>query len=416
MIQMLVLISLFLIPAYIFRFSIVGIPTNVFEIAVLVTFIYFVVSWIRNNRQFPQKYQKLKFGSIFAYLLLLASFISIFVADDRTRALGIFKGWFLVPIVLYFIIINTFDRAKIKYLSIPLYFSLITISFWAVLQKLGVISTLFYQVEDLGFADYLARFRAFGPFESPNYLAMFVVPMIFLSLPILELVRRRTDQILILTTFIFPLYALYASHSLGGLLAIGFATVSFLVFRLAKEGKIQTREEKRKLLTTILGLIIVAVIFSIIFSSISQETYSRNIRMEIYRYAGQLITTHPILGIGPGEFQQAVESISKSNAGFQLYGLSYALHPHNVYLAFWLNLGIAGLLFFLILLIYFFVKIGRSAGGVFLTSTLCAAMLAILVHGIVDTTYFKNDLSAIFWLILAQSLIVGAKNGQPSSQ
>ena len=253
MIQMLVLISLFLIPAYIFRFSIVGIPTNVFEIAVLVTFIYFVVSWIRNNRQFPQKYQKLKFGSIFAYLLLLASFISIFVADDRTRALGIFKGWFLVPIVLYFIIINTFDRAKIKYLSIPLYFSLITISFWAVLQKLGVISTLFYQVEDLGFADYLARFRAFGPFESPNYLAMFVVPMIFLSLPILELVRRRTDQILILTTFIFPLYALYASHSLGGLLAIGFATVSFLVFRLAKEGKIQTQEEKRKLLTTILG-------------------------------------------------------------------------------------------------------------------------------------------------------------------
>jgi len=230
----------------------------------------------------------------------------------------------------------------------------------------------------------------------------------------LELVRRRTDQILILSTFILPLYALYASHSLGGLLAFGFATVSFLAFRLAKEGKIQTPAEKRKLLTTIIGLIIAAAIFSIIFSSIGQETYSRNVRVEIYRYAYQLIKTHPLLGIGPGEFQPAVEKISISNEGFQLYGLSYALHPHDIYLAFWLNLGLAGLVIFLILVIYFFIKISRCAGSVFLTSAFCAAMVAILVHGIIDTTYFKNDLSTIFWIILAMSVIIGVRNGEPN--
>ena len=409
MIQILVLISLFLIPAYIFRLSFLGIPTNIFEVAIGIIFIYFLVSAIRNQR-------RLKFGSIFVYLLLLIAFISVFVAADRTRALGIFKGWFLTPIALYFVIINTFDRAKVKYLSVPLYLSLMAVSLWAALQKLGVISTLFYQVGDPGFADYIARFRAFGPFESPNYLAMFLVPMIFLSLPILELFRRRTDQVLILATFILPLYALYASHSLGGLLAFGFATVAFLAFRLAKEGKIQTREQKRNLITTIIGLIIAATIFAIIFSSIGSETLVRNIRMDIYHYSIELVKEHPVAGIGLGEFQQAVEKISASNTGFQLYGLSYALHPHNVYLAFWLSLGTAGLLLFLILLVNFFVKISRSAGGVFLISALCAAMVAILIHGIVDTTYFKNDLSAIFWLILAQSFIVGGKNGQPASQ
>jgi len=40
--------------------------------------------------------------------------------------------------------------------------------------------------------------------------------------------------------------------------------------------------------------------------------------------------------------------------------------------------------------------------------------LAILVHGIVDTTYFKNDLSAIFWIILAMSVIIGVRNGEPN--
>ncbi len=410
MTQVLVLISLFLIPAYIFRFSIFGIPTNVFEVAVGITFIYFIVSWFLNNQKKPENYHKLKSGSVFVYLLLFVAFISVFVAADRTRALGIFKGWFLVPIVLYFLIINTFGRAKLKYLSIPLYFSLIAVSVWAILQKLGVISTLFYQVGDSGFADYLIRFRAFGPFESPNYLAMFLLPMTFLSLPILELFKRRTDQTLILATFILPLFALYSSHSLGGLLAFGFATVSFLAFRLSKEGKIQTREQKIRLAYIIFALVAAAVIFSTIFSSIGQETYSRNVRVEIYRYAIQLVKSHPVLGIGPGEFQQSVENISKSNLGFQLYGLSYALHPHDIYLTFWLNLGIFGLLFFLIVVIYFFIKIGRSHGAVFLSSALCAAMIAVLVHGIIDTTYFKNDLSAIFWIIVAVSVIIGSRD------
>ncbi|PIS07344.1 hypothetical protein COT78_04275, partial [Candidatus Berkelbacteria bacterium CG10_big_fil_rev_8_21_14_0_10_43_13] len=32
---------------------------------------------------------------------------------------------------------------------------------------------------------------------------------------------------------------------------------------------------------------------------------------------------------------------------------------------------------------------------------LMMAMAAILIHGLFDTTYFKNDLSSIFWLIIA---------------
>ena len=34
-----------------------------------------------------------------------------------------------------------------------------------------------------------------------------------------------------------------------------------------------------------------------------------------------------------------------------------------------------------------------------------AALSAILIHGLVDTPYFKNDLSIIFWVLIALLII-----------
>lgn len=405
-----VFVSSLLIPAYIFRLSLFGIPTNAFEIAVAVTALVFIIEWIATKRS-----QKFDFGLWPVYILLAAAIIGTVIASDTTAALGILKGWFFVPAVLYLIIINSFDQKSIRKLSIPLFISLLLVSVWAVLQKLGIISTLFYQVGDAGFTDYLNRFRAFGPFESPNYLAMFLVPMTFLTLPVLGFFRTATDKVLIAAIYILPLFALYSSHSLGGLLAFGFGLISLLAFGLAKLYRARLVNSGRKIVTLAIALVIVAVGFAYIFSSISSETYSNAIRKDIYNYSIQLVKAHPVAGVGLGEFQRAVEVSSRGDAGFVLYGLAYAMHPHNVFLAFWLNLGLLGLLSFLYLLGSFFWRLGRRRGDILLLSSTFAAMVAILIHGLVDTTYFKNDLSAIFWLLLAISVILGAKNAANES-
>ena len=416
MVSYLVLICLFLIPFYIFRFSIFGLPTNIFEISTVITFLIFLGSEI--FKFLRQKKSKIEFsyGYLAAYFLLLFSAISVFFAEDRIRALGIFKGWFLVPAILYFRVLNLWKEKKVRQITIPIYISMIIVSIWAGLQKLGIISTFFYQVGDSGFSDYLSRFRAFGPFESPNYLAMYLVPAIFISLPILGYFKRTSDKILLGGLYILPLHALYASHSLGGLLAFGFAVISILSFGLTKEYRAKLLNSGTKVTVLALALIISAVAFSLIFSSVDKEIYSRNIRVEIYHYSGELIKTRPISGIGLGEFQDSVEEISKGNAGFQLYGLSYALHPHNLFLAFWLNLGILGFLSFLFLLWSYFRNLARRGGDLLFLASLFAAMIAILIHGIFDTTYFKNDLSVIFWLLLALSIIVGEKKDARSTK
>lgn len=420
MVTYLIYLCLFLVPAYIFRFSVFGLPTNVFEVAVGIAMLVFIVDKIllhlladQNDRN---KNHKIVFGLWPAYVLLLAAIIGVAIASDKTVALGILKGWFLVPAVLYFIIINSFDKKSIRNLSIPFFISLILVSIWAALQKLGVISTLFYQAGDSGFADYLNRFRAFGPFESPNYLAMFIVPVMFITLPILGFFRSTTDKILISTFYLLPLFALYASHSLGGLLAFGFGLLSLLAVLLAKTYRARLVNSGVKITSLALALIITAVGFAYIFSSISNDTYSNAIRRDIYHYSFELVRSHPLLGIGLGEFQKTVGDISISNVGFQLYGLSYALHPHNLFLAFWLNLGLLGIISFIYLLGSFFWRLGRRGGDILILSSAFAAMVAIMIHGLVDTTYFKNDLSAIFWLLLAISLISGVKNGTNGDQ
>ncbi|MEK7124040.1 MAG: hypothetical protein AAB851_04070, partial [Patescibacteria group bacterium] len=99
--------------------------------------------------------------------------------------------------------------------------------------------------------------------------------------------------------------------------------------------------------------------------------------------------------------------------GYQKYFppyLEWAVpQPHNLFLAFWLQTGIAGFCGLILIIFSFFKEktaaLKQNGGGLFHHQNynfwLAAAMSVILIHGLIDTPYFKNDLSALFWLILA---------------
>jgi O-antigen ligase len=79
------------------------------------------------------------------------------------------------------------------------------------------------------------------------------------------------------------------------------------------------------------------------------------------------------------------------------------LYPHNIFLNFWTELGIFGMLVFTWLIGIFLLKsfnVYRSTKNI-LSLGLFSAMIAMIIHGLVDVPYFKNDLSALFFVILA---------------
>jgi O-antigen ligase len=85
--------------------------------------------------------------------------------------------------------------------------------------------------------------------------------------------------------------------------------------------------------------------------------------------------------------------------------LEIYLYPHNIFLNFWVELGLLGLVVYLIITIKFFSKLlillKKKYTNKLLNLGLLASMTTIIVHGLVDVPYFKNDLSILFWLLLS---------------
>jgi O-antigen ligase len=393
----LIYLAVFLVPFYFFRYSFGPIKTNIFELSVLLAFLFFLFVRLLTRRR-PD------FGSIRPYLFLAVAFISIFFASDKIAALGIFKGWFLVPVVLYFVIINVFESKQIPKLSIPLYFSLTIVSIWGLLQSFMIVGTLFYQRGSGEFAQYLLpdALRIFGPFESPNYLAMYLVPMIFLSLPIQAYIQKlpRPIYLLALAPFGIATYNVLMTGSRAGIIALVVSLVGLFVYQTFSVSNKKQQIAK----VVIISLLIIFATAFFLNQSFTGRADSNSSRMDIYKYSVRLLKLDPITGIGLGSYKEKITALTANDINFKRNTLPYALHPHNVFLAVWLNIGLIGLILFALILVRFFTTVFKKRNPI--KGLLFAAMLAILLHGLFDTTYFKNDLSAIFWIILALASFV----------
>src|SRR6185436_15836198 len=98
----------------------------------------------------------------------------------------------------------------------------------------------------------------------------------------------------------------------------------------------------------------------------------------------QQIGQHPILGLGLG--------------GFARLGLGVN-YPHNIFLNFWVELGILGLISFLWIMFLSFQQ-HKNKANVF-TLAAIVYLVIFLIHGLVDAPYFKNDLALLFWFVVS---------------
>lgn len=93
------------------------------------------------------------------------------------------------------------------------------------------------------------------------------------------------------------------------------------------------------------------------------------------------------------------------------------LYPHNIFLNFWTEIGLLGALLFSWLIGRYFydsIKLLKivDKNKKYLILGLIGAMSALVIHGLVDVPYFKNDLAILFWLLIALLGIVKLKQKQ----
>jgi O-antigen ligase len=132
-------------------------------------------------------------------------------------------------------------------------------------------------------------------------------------------------------------------------------------------------------------------------------------RLSFWREALLLIQQHP-LGIGLDQFFYYHNPIYGRSLLTPLELASVdptAAHPHNLILDIWLRLGPLGFVAFAWLILRF-LRQARTAAQVapshytaWLARGALAAMVAAIVHGLVDNFYFVPDLAFAFWLLIA---------------
>lgn len=427
------------LPAYQVRFNVAGIPTTLLEVMILVLFAVWVIFSTRFLDIFRGKYRWADFKKSYRrrlpypfrleiMLWLLISYGAMAATMFSNSAMGIWKAYFWEPVIIYLLILNIFvDRDKKRFefekVIYPLAASMLIASVIALWQRL---------TGDLAVPAFAPR--ATGVFTYPNALGLYLGPLVLLVFGYLAnqfrsigdtgcLSRHPVPRVLGVVA-ILSVLAILAAESEGALAGV-LAGLAFFFFFYSK---------KTRWVTLLILIIISAGVMAIpktrdfAVKKITLRDLSGEIRKQQWRETREMLNEGRIIsGAGLDNYQASVKPFHQEgiffnhddNERFRLdivFGgpekqakywqpVEIYMYPHNILLNFWTELGLAGMILFLLIVAKFFI-IGFKVKGQMskvkgLALGLMSAMVVILVHGIVDVPYFKNDLAVMFWVLLA---------------
>lgn len=402
-------------PLYLVRFE-VGIPgfgvvpTTLLEVLMGVTAVWGIGLWIRRCVPIKAIFRRIQEEGWMSparpiLLFLIVSTVSMLLVPDQTIAIdgrviesariaqGIWKGWIVMPIV-YFLMVYWagFKEGEWRVTSYALLGSGVGVAIWALVQMV----TGEYRTWDG---------RASGPFESANYLSLYLGPLVVLALHQAICAFKKCPSVWgkagsILGVMILAL-ALYGTRSYAAFIAVFAGLVFYGWVGLPARRRIQVA----------LGLFTgLALLTATQWSTPKFQQFldfegrsSSTVRLEVYQVAWDMIKEHPVTGIGLGQFEVQYALRAPEVLGHAPYEW-VMLHPHNLALAFWLNTGLLGLaaMVWLVAGCFWrgwrgFKKNPAAAHRILLAFSL---LVVILVHGLFDTPFFKNDLAYLWWLVV----------------
>lgn len=405
-------IILVFLPGYLLRFSVFSIPTTWLEAAIYLWFFLTLFILIKQKKlklSVRLIYQKLKPLIVPIGLFFLAGFVSVFVSPDLLKAAGAFKAWIFDAVLFLFLFVHYYRREDYKKIVISFCCLLWLVSGWALLELLAG-----FGMQIPGYANAM--------YQSANMAALLLVPIWFLvfGFAVSEIKINNNKNSLF---FIFYLIALlvgalviYFTKSYAGLAAFAAGLVVFWMFIPKSYQKIKVYS----LIFLLLAALATSAVlvrqgkFKNFINKPSDGYNSLDTRQQIWRVGSLLLQDNFFLGVGFDNFEKSYYQLA-----FEIYRppLEWEVpKAHNLYLNTWLEMGFLGILSLVWLAVWFFLIIARllryfvsdfkiNRRFYFGSLGLLAAFVSILAHGLLDTPYFKNDLSILWWSVFALLII-----------
>lgn len=374
-------------PLYIVRWHVGPLPTTLLESLILLTCVLYALTLWRHRAPLPRRTPY----DIPIAIFLIAGAIAIFIAPDHRAGLGVYRAFLLEPVAIFYVATAVLrSTAEVK----PV---LIAAAVSACAYSLAVVVT-FMSVYLNG---HLVPSNAPGVFGiNPNAVALYLEPIAAVALGFFVFAYSSTSRVTAAVVLVFVLPALVCTLSRGALLA---GAVLALVTVLS------VRDLRLRL-----GLLAAAVVGALAVSRIpfvaarlahqlDPHYATLALRLAIWKVTLRMLSDHPIFGAGISGYQTVMAHYRTRN-----------LHPepyaHNIFLTTWSEVGLIGVLAFAVILFGLMWRAWRSFGSAQDLSRpllwgLFAAWVVFLVHGLVDSPYWKNDLSLEFWTLAGLEVV-----------
>ncbi|MDP2720771.1 MAG: O-antigen ligase family protein [bacterium] len=404
-------VTLAALPLYAIRCSSLGwcvsvVPFTLLEALIALTFISWLVWRVSSVKKGTvdsrQLFQRLRRPFFWPLLVFLAvATISLALSPDLRAAAGIWKAYFIEPALLYLVVLDlSLTRRSVNWVFGPLLFSGVWLAALAVWQAKTGVDPFAPTSINIG--------RVTGVYDNPNALGLYLGPLALIGLGFLLdnlrnkklLIWQKTAlSVLIIVSLCLYILAIYFSKSRGAALGIGISGLFFailLIYRLVpgwlkKAGQILFYSTIGSLI--LITLVSFANIDKFVSRAEPKSTDTAYTRLCIWQATKKMLVARPVFGSGLSGFPKVYPKYATCEG----YPSQY---PHNIFLNFWTELGLFGLLTFLwIIYKYWRVLIGQPNN--FIAIGLLSVVVYIFVHGLVDVPYFKNDLSSEFWVMLA---------------
>ena len=375
-------------PLYVVRWHVGPLPTTVLEVLILVTIALYGVSVLVAGVALPSRTSL----DVPIALLLVAGAIGVFVASDHRGALGIFRAYLLEPILIFYVSVAVLNSTQAVH---------------RVLAMWAAGTALFCVYDLLVFGRAVATHtlipgHAQAAFDiDPNSVALYLEPLIAVAAGFALLGSGRQRRIAIGIGALM-LAAELATLSRGGLLALAVLAVIAAV----------TLPSARTRIAILGGSAIagIALLFAPVIGPrlrhvLDPRFGTFTIRGQIWAATVRMLHDHPLFGAGINAYQS---TMAPYRAGDPY--LVPEPYPHNIFLSSWTEIGLLGLAAFLWILAALVVMPWRAyrraqQADRALLWGLGAAFTMLVVHGLVDTPYWKNDLSLEFWVLAAITIV-----------
>lgn len=369
-------------PIYLIKTNLGPLPSNLLEAGIIGYAASFALMFatVKSEREkIIRAASTQKKPLIAIWILVVIGLISVVVSQDFIAAIGIWRAYFVEAAIIASIFAISFNYKKHEkafFTSISI--GIIVVSLLAILQfftEIGIPT------------GYLNPKRATSIFPYPAALAWYIVPWLTIVWYRMLFVRKAVIEI---GAIVLGGAALVLSLAEGG---IGAFAISAYVGLIIKK---KTRMGALVMGMSIAGLIIGVpelreyAVTVLTFSDVSGE-----VRLAIWEGTINLLRENPITGSGLASFPE-IYAQYKLDRHVELI-----LYPHNIFLNFWVETGILGLVYSIALVGAVLQKTFKKPfvkNNVFFA---CMAFATILIYGLVDVPFFKNDLSIHFLVMIA---------------